>query len=655
MNGYAGKYLIIDLTKSRIEQETVDVRDLQEFIGGMGMNLKLMHRYAKRGVGALDPENTVVIGTGPLVGAMVPAASKVFATTKQPLNDCVGSAVGGMHFGSMLKRAGFDHVVIKGKSEKPVVLLITDETVQLKDAQHLWGQDIADTTDALLKGLRGNDGSVMAIGPAGEKGVSFSMMLVDNVASLGKGGLASVLGSKNLKGIVASGTQEVRVSDGRRLMEIVAPIFSAMRNSPKREIIMKYGSMAGWQHWSEVVGIPYKDWTEIFPRTPLRELFGPDAYLKKVDTKRIACPTCPLPCKERFAYEGEKGKANTFASSFIGRVTAFGARGGAQSIREVLVCHDLCNRLGLDTYSTGAAVDYAIKLYEDGAIKDSDAGFALRRDFATTERLIKLIAKREGIGALLADGFSEMGKNLGREFEAQIKGTDFIFDARCYRMGTYEFEEIVNPRGGHQHAGGSPTYGARDFPVEAMKEFSRVIGVPASSMDKIFADADGFNVARLTKHCEEWYSAFSLLGICSRKSIKAYYTMESLAEILSSVTGFAVDGRGLKQAAEKAWNLLKLLNVGEGFARKNDWAPRNWFAPLKDGEDELMMKDYYGKAVIGERELNRLLDDYYDEHGWCSQHGIPTRRKIAELGLHSEWEDLKSEGSLPEGSCHLNS
>jgi aldehyde:ferredoxin oxidoreductase len=417
---------------------------------------------------------------------------------------------------------------------------------------------------------------------------------------------------------------------------------------------MKLGSMAGWEHWSEVAGIPYKDWTEIFPRGPLRETFGPEAYLKKIEKVRIACPSCSLPCKEGFTFQDERNaEAHTFASSFIGRVTAFGVRGGVGSFRELLICHDLCNRLGLDTYSTGAMIDYAIKLYEDGLLKKSDAGFALKRNFATTQRLIRQIANREGVGALLAEGFAETGKNFGRAYEAQIKGMDFIFDARCYRLGTYEFEQIVNPRGGHQHAGGSPTYGARDFPISSMKEFCRAISIPAPSMDRIFTDPRGFNVARLTKHCEEWYSVFSLLGVCSRKNIKAYYNMDLLAEIFLSVTGLEMNGQGLKQAGERAWNLLKLLNVGEGFTREKDRAPRNWFKPLKDGTKELVLQDYYGKGPVGPDDLESLLDEYYDEHGWCLQHGVPMREKIAELGLRAEWEELKRQGAIPQGSCHL--
>lgn len=653
MKGYAGKVLMVDLTRSKIEQRPLEASAVEKFIGGMGMNLKLMQESARPGTGALAPENVVVLGSAPLVGAPVPAASKVFATTKFPLSGCIGTAAAGMGFGVMLKKAGFDHVVVTGRSETPVVLLIDDETVELRDARDLWGQDIARTTQVLRKGLRGNKGSIMAIGPAGEKGVTFSMMLVDNVASLGKGGLAAVFGSKNLKGVVTSGRRSLEIADGKRLKELTGPILSAMLKSPKREKIRKLGSMAGWEHWSEVAGNPYKDWTEIFPRGPLREKFGPEAYLKGVDTKRIGCPSCPLPCKEDFRFQdGEGREAHTFASSFIGRVTSFGVRGGVQNIREMLICHDLCNRLGLDTYSTGAAIDYTVTLYEAGRLDERVAGFPLKRDFETTARLIRQIANREGIGNLLADGFSEMGLHFGREFEAQVKGMDFIFDARCNRLGTYEFEQIVNPRGGHQHPGGSPTYGARDIPVDAMIEFSRSIGVPAAAMDRIFSAPKDFNVPRLTKHCEDWYSVFSLVGICSRKYIKSDYSMELLANILSSVTGFDIDDQGLKQAGERAWNLLKLQNVGEGFTRKEDRAPSNWFKPLKDGERELVMQDYYGKVRIGPDDMELRLDDYYDEHGWCLQHGIPTRAKMLALGLGAEWEELAKSGFIPPGSCH---
>lgn len=652
MNGYAGKLLFVDLGTGQFRTEQISAAEQEKFIGGMGMNLKLMHRYGRRRVGAFDAGNVFVVGAAPMVGTIVPSASKVFMTTKQPLNNCIGTGAAGMNFGTMLKRAGFDHVVIDGRSEKPVVLVITDTRIELRPAADLWGMDIATTTHTLLRSLGGAQASVYAIGPAGERRVAFSMGLVDNVASLGKGGHASVLGSKNLKAILVGGEQPIDVANGAKLMETVAPILEAMRTSPKRKNLLKYASMQGWQHWAEVAGIPYKDWTEIHPRAPLREVFGPETYVNEVEKKLFTCISCSLPCKEAFTYDDANNvRTTTFASSYIGRVTAFGARCGVTSIREMLICHDLCNRLGLDTYSTSSAVDYAMTLHEDGLLKESEAGFSLERGFPAAQSLIKAIALREGIGELLAQGFSTYEENFGRRFDAQVKGADFIFDARAYGMGTYEFEEIVNPRGAHQHAGGSPTYGAKDVPISGFRDFCRTIGVPQESVDAIFADPATFNVARLTKHCEDWYTAFSLSGICSRKNIKAFYDMDLLARILTHITGCSVDSRGLKLAGERAWNLLKSLNAAEGFARPDDAVPQSWLKPLKDGDKELVMKDYYGKQAIGKPELERLLDDYYDEHGWCVKHGVPTREIMARLGLEEEWDDLSTHFAKPNAGA----
>lgn len=652
MRGYAGQYLYIDLTHRKVERRPIDVSMAQKFIGGMGVNLKLMQENSKPKVNEFSQENVIVLGTGPLVGTSVPGSSKTFATTKYPLNHCIGTGAAGMNFGRMLKHAGFDHVVIKGRSEKPVYLYISNDEVQLRDAQDLWGHDIDQTTNMLWKQL-GTESSIIAIGPAGENLVKISMALVDNIASLGKGGLAAVLGSKQLKAIVAYGDKSIKVADRNRLMDSVRPLFLAMRNSPKREVMMKLGSMAGWEHWSEVVGIPCKDWTEIYPRDELRKNFGPEVYLKEVEKSRVGCPSCFLPCKEKFKFKNENNKDSlTFASSFIGRVTAFGARCDVGTPQNLLLCHDLCNRFGLDTYSVSASIDYTIKLYEDGLITDKDTGFPLRRDFETTKRLIHQIAIREGIGSVLADGFEHLGKTFARDFESQIKGMDFIFDGRCYRLGTYEFEQVVNPRGGHQHAGGSPTYGARNVPIETLRNFCQTIGVPSSSTEKIFSHND-FNVARLTKHCEEWYSVFSLLGVCSRKSIKAYYTMDILSELYSSATGFQINGKQLKKAGERAWNLLKLLNIREGFTRDKDVFPKSWFKPLKDGKNDLVLQDYYGRKELGLEDLDQLLSDYYDEHGWCLSHGIPKKNKVKELGLEKEVKGLQNEFYQPSGSCHV--
>ncbi len=637
MYGYMGKYLVVNLSEKKTEQRPLKEETIRKYIGGMGVNLKLMQEYYCPRTDEYSPDNPIIIGTGPLTDTLAPGASKIFATTKYPLNHCISTGVGGMHFSRLLKRTGFDHVVITGKSDTPVYLYITDQNVDVKDADDLWGLDIYQTT-RLLKDRLGSRVSVTAIGPAGENLVKPSMALIDNTASLGKGGLAAVMGSKNIKAIAVYGRKKTRIFDPDGFKQVVRPIIRAMKASPVREKMMTLGSMAGWEHWSETAGIPYRDWTEIYPRKPLRERFGPEIFMKEVKKQKIFCPTCYLPCKERYEFLNEDGEtAFTYASSFIGRVTAFGARCDVGDIGKLLICHDLCSRLGLDTYSVSASIDYAIKLFEDGIITRADTGgLELKRGFETTKALIRQIAFREGVGAVLADGFEHLGDVLGKPFESHIKGMDFIFDPRGYRMGTYELEQVVNPRGGHQHAGGSPTYGSRDLPLADFKKFCRAMSVSDPEMNRIFFSENDFNVARLTKHCEDYYTVYNCLGVCSRKIIKAFYTMDIFSQLYSKTTGIECTGRDLKQTGERVWNLLKWLNAGEGFDRERDAFPDIWFKPLHDGDKTLMIKDYYGRKQLTPDDVQDLLNDYYDERGWSISHGTPTIETLKKLGLDTE-------------------
>ncbi|MBW1792305.1 MAG: aldehyde ferredoxin oxidoreductase C-terminal domain-containing protein, partial [Deltaproteobacteria bacterium] len=377
----------------------------------------------------------------------------------------------------------------------------------------------------------------------------------------------------------------------------------------------------------------------------LRQNFGPEIFLKEGIKRSISCPSCYLPCKEIYRYStektGEKEKCITFASSFIGRVTAFGARCDVGTISRALECHELCSRLGLDTYSVSAAIDYVFKLNEEGLLEGQDIGdLDLSRGYAATMALIEQVAFRKGFGAKLADGFKSLGGALGTEFESQIKGTDYLFDARNYRLGTYEFEQVVNPRGGHQHAGGSPTYGSRGISLEQLKKFCRSMSLSDSEMKRIFNSDEGFNVARLTKHCEDYYTAYSLLGVCSRKSIKAFYNLDTLSRLYASATGFDISPNELKLASERVWNLLKMLNVAEGFDRKKDRFPASWFEPMKDGDEKLFFMDYYGKKQLTMDDLKDLLNDYYEEHNWSLSHGVPTLSTAKKLDLEEEWHDL---------------
>ncbi|MBU4564930.1 MAG: hypothetical protein KKE29_09420 [Proteobacteria bacterium] len=647
MYGYQGKYLFVDLSKLEYKVFDLDPSMVEKYLGGMGINLKLMQEYGRPGLDPYSPENPIIIGTGPFVGTSAPAACKTFVTTKYPLNNWIGTAVGGMNFARELKKAGFDHVAIVGQAPKPVYLLIEDGELFFKDAEDLWGhQDIYDTTDTLRE-RHGIDCSVISIGQAGENLVGMSLCLIDYIASLGKGGLAAVMGSKRLKAIGAKGSGAIRVADPEGLLEVVTPMAEAMKASPIREKMMTLGSMGAWPHWSETVGNPYKGWREVFPRDRLRERFGPDAFLTEIKTTKIACPGCYMPCKEIYDYTTEDGvDRRTYASSFIGRVTAFGARLDVGTIAASLDCHELCSRMGIDTYCVSSALDYLITLYEDGVIGlDDTDGFVLKRDYPTTMKLLEQIGLRQGVGGKLSDSLFDLEKVFGKKFEALIKGMDYIFDGRNNRLGTYEFEEVVNPRGAHQHPGGSPTYGSRNIDIQQMVNYCNAMGLTEQEKKEVFYRDDDFNVARMVRHCEEYYSTYNITGVCSRKITKVFYNMDIFSRMFACITGMEVSPRELKQAGERAWNLLKLLNAAEGASRADDRFPDLWFEPMHDGEEALRFTDYYGRKVLEREDLDNLLDDYYSDRGWSKTRGTPTVETLKKLGLEGEYIDLKNKNA----------
>ncbi len=213
MNGYAGSILHVDLTSNETKKEPLNSNIAEKFIGGFGLNAKLLYDSIEPGIDPLSPENAIVLGAGPLVGTIAPGATRIYAASKLPINNAMGwCGAGGMSFGIMLKNAGYDHIVIKGQAENPVYLKIFDDNVELCDASELWGMGTGETTDKLWNEF-GRPLGVTSIGQGGEKLSRISMSFVDRASSLGRGGLGAVMGSKNLKAIITKGTKGISVSD----------------------------------------------------------------------------------------------------------------------------------------------------------------------------------------------------------------------------------------------------------------------------------------------------------------------------------------------------------------------------------------------------------------------------------------------------------
>ena len=638
IGGYAGNILRVDLSKREINKERLHMGLAKDFIGGFGIGAKLAYDLIKPSIAPLSPENSIIISAGPLVGTSAPASSRFDAFTKFPQNSAVYPAGGGMSFGTKLKYAGYDLLIISGRADKPVYLKVIDDDVEICNAEGLWGNDIFQTTDE-LRGKYGKTCSVISIGQAGENLANLSLTLVDKSSTLGRGGFAAVMGSKNLKAIVADGTKGVTVSEPERFMRLANRLIDAMVGWPPREEFIRLGH----QMYDFDAGPPLSGrvnyWRETVDADRCRETYGPQAYLQRIKKRRVACPSCPIACRDILEItEGEYEGTRTYAHGIVGRIMDLGIRLGVESLEEVVKCLDLSQRYGVDIISLAGVVEILVDLFEQGIITKRDTGGLVpQKGFNAVAKYIEMITFRKGIGDALADGIPGIVGRFGeysRQYAVDFKSMDLHVDARLVKLGTAQFSQATDPKG--YGKGGTLNPGKFD-PHASMEKFERfcdeTLCVPKEAKGRIFASPYKLNIGRLTRYTEDYYCASSCLGICARLHIAQFYPMPILAELYSAATGIEIGVGELQTAAERVWNLHKLTNVREGFTRKDDKFPQRYLEPLKHEGKEVRMMDFAETRVLTADDLEKLLDDYYDERGWDIKTGTPTQDKLRALGL----------------------
>jgi len=648
--GYAGNILYVNLTSREVRKEPLDLDMARRFIGGAGVNHKLAYDLIKPKTDALSPENALIFGSGPLAGTLAPGTAKLQVTSKAPLNGVIQTSSAGMGFASVMKYAGYDHIVILGKAAKPVYLKISDDDVEICDAQHLWGTNISEVTNNLTDKYK--DSSVIAIGPAGENMVKFAIALVDGIAHMGRGGLGAVMGAKNLKAVVVQGTKGIAIADLKRFMKAINSLHERVRNYPAHQAIVNMGMAFGWEGYLEQM-FHYKNFTEIPDGKEITELYGPPLFEelnRKGQRKALGCPSCFVADKEIIKVTDTECEDLELHTSSFTAVGILGVRFGIKDYRQATKLMYLLNEYGLDAQTFASFMDFIIYIYELGIISEKDTdGLTLKRDFNTVNALIEIIAFREGFGNSLADGFSEIINKIDRGCEKYapiIKGIDFLYDPRVSGIGTLEFQQIVSPRGAFSGTGGSAAFSPGQS-LEKFRTHTLRMGATDEAVDRILDTPLGFNAGRLSRYSEDWASVFNSLGICNRNINNRFYSASLCAELYSAATGFELNDQQLMQLSEKSWNLYKALNIREGFDKKDDVIPDRWFEPTKtaDGQ-ERMATDYYRTRTVTKSDFEALLDDYYDERGWDKKNGLPTRQKLIDLGLEDVAEDLCREGLL---------
>lgn len=651
VGGYAGRVLWIDLTKEEIRKEPLDLDMARKFLGGFGLNCKFAWDLLDPEVEPYSPDNMIFMGIGPMVGTAAPASNKHSVMSKWPSTGTISTGTAGGDFGVNVKLSGYDEVIIKGRAKRPAYIKINGDNVAICDAGELWGRNTHETTDMLWE-KHGRNYSVIAMGTAGERLVNTTICLVDKCTSWGKGGLPAIMGSKNLKALIAFGNKGIPVVDPKRLIERLRIVQERFRSFPDYQKLLNLGTMDGFAGWADVHGMSMNNWSGRFPTEEADRLYSPEYYLSNIKAGRISDPTCPIGCKDHVKVKkGEYAGAEAWVSSFYGRVVHMAARCQVGSYEKNVKAQEFFNLTGLCIHSYTSLIDWAVELYERGILtKEDTGGVELKHDFETTMYLADQANNHEGLGGILSQGYKKAMKEIGRgceKYAVQVKGMEPLYDPRINRMSGPEFSQVVNPRGAHAPQGAVTLYMSKDAPPEKFRAWLEDRGVSEDAVKRIFPRPGYFNIGRMTPYGEDWVGFMNSVGMgCLRGRVDNFLKGEDWTECYSAVTGFESPLSEFREATRRIWNLYKALNVRAGFSRKDDVFPEIWFEPLETMDrGTLMLCDYFG-TPLDKKDCERLLDDYYDERGWDIETGIPTEKTLVDSGLEDVANDLRKKGRI---------
>lgn len=605
--GYTGRMMVIDLSGHRWRYEGYPRESAERYLGGFGVNNRLFREFCPPGTAPLSEGNVIILGAGPLVGTGVPGAARVMASSRMPLSGSAACASGSMGLGVQMKRCGLDHVVITGRSESPLLLSIDPDGVDFQSAYPLWGADTLETTRRLWSSYPKS--SVLTIGKAGEHQVHLSIAMIDACATAGRGGLGAVMGHKNLKAVVVRGSRPVRVARERMLEDLVKGLFERLRGYPMRKPALELGMVGAWPMFARKLlpaDAPAQELESVVER------FGPSGYLP-LKRARVSCPSCFLPDKEELSIPND---GETFYSTSFLNAAIIGCGFAMESAAEAAKSLLLLDRLGLDFITLSNQAYYLLDLLEAGVIGDSDLeGLPPKRCGGLLRRLAVKVALREGrLGEALARGWSGALAHFGEETRKNtmlIRNQDCLYDPRVSGLGTMEFEQVVSPRGPTSASSGSPTY-LPDLPLDRLERLTGRMGAGPRATDRIFEKPSGFNVGRLTRYAEDWYSLFSSLGLCNRHQINRFYNPQLISGLLLAVTGMDLEPMEIMGRSAGAFELYRKMNAEEGLGKEADEFPEAWFSERQVWGRSGTLTDYFGRK-IGRGELSGMLEDYYDE------------------------------------------
>lgn len=623
------RYVVIDLCNKESKAYPISQKNFELYIGGKALGAKVLFDELKPGVDPLSPENILIVNTGPLNGTGAPASSRFNLTTKNVLTGGIASSNCGGTFGFKLRKAGFDGLIIKGKAYKPSYIEILDGVIEIKDATDLWGLDTERVQDEF-----DNKFGKLVIGPAGENLVKYACA-VSGERVAGRCGVGAVMGSKNLKGIVAYGTQEIPVHNHKELKKYIQKWTKFLKSHPATgESLPMYGT-AGLVNKCNASGIlPTKNFSE-GTYEKAYEISGENLYERYL-TRNSGCISCPIRCERRVMVNGRDVKGPEYET-----IGLFGSNIDNADLGLINEWNYHADLLGMDTISLGGTLAYAMELQEKG-IKSYGIQFGKTSNIVD---VMHKIARREGCYSDLADGSKVLSEKLGcEEFAIHSKGLEIAAYEPRKSVGMGLGYATSNRGGCHLNGGyASLLENLGALPVDnlSIKGKPELVILFQNLMEAVSASGSCLQttqalIPKLAYQLKPSGKVVGLLGkalLGSGGAIGAVWDslpnaapfnsimLAPQSEVLKLVTGIPMTSGAFLQLGERGFNIEKLFNVREGFTSKDDNLAKRLTDVKLDKSDPNTVVDLHG-----------MLPRYYDVRGW-DQNGFPTEEKLKKLSV----------------------
>ena len=602
MLGYRGKMLNVNLTKESTTVEALDPSMLRKFIGGAGLGTRMLYDMIDGDTDPLGPDNPLLYLTGPFTGTMVPTSGKSTFYARSPKTNLLGYSTVGGHLGADLKFAGFDGIIITGVAAKPSYLLIEDLDVEIRDASHLWGKDTEETWNTLKQETGHRNAGIARIGLAGENLVKYAGIIVDHYRAAGRTGLGAVMGSKKLKAIVVKGSdRKIPVAMDDELNQYA----SELNKDKKEDPTFRMYSDLGTAGYTDMASLMYGSFPAGYYSVGEFDTYNLSGTSVKetILVGKTACYRCPIGCGRVVEIKEGKYKMEKFAGPELEVTGTMGSLILNNDVESVAFVNKMFDLYGIDTISGGNTIAFAYYLFKEGKISSADLdGIAPEwGEVDSALAFIEKIAKREGIGNLMAEGSLQFGERFGvPELAAQVNGLELPqHDPRGFSGMAAGY--ATSPRGA--------CHMAADMYNVQMGQPNESFGI--ESVDRFKNEAD------LVAKQQNFRALTNSAVICNFYAVNG----DELTQLLHLVTGWDITIDEVKLTGERIFTLMRLLNLKLGYDVKNEKLPKIILKPLE------------GATGGHVPNIDEQLAKWYETRGWDRQTGQPPKERLQKLGL----------------------